>query len=60
VADRIGLATTTTAAAGLLAAVVLALAAFRPAALHALDDPPTPPVDVAAMPPLLGDTARAP
>ena len=59
-ADRIGLATTTTAAAGLLAAVVLALAAFRPAALHALDDPPTSPVDLAAMPPVLGDTARAP
>ena len=56
VADRIGLAATTTGAAAVLAALVLGLAALRPATLDALEGPPAPPAAVVSMPHALGGT----
>src|SRR5207244_920334 len=56
VADRIGLSATTTGAAAVLAALVLGLAALRPATLDALEGPPAPPAAVVSMPHALGGT----
>jgi MFS family permease len=59
VADRIGLAGTTTAAAATFAALVLALAAFRPAVLHALDGPGAGRGELVALPQALGTTTAS-